>query len=179
MEWDHMNGWVWGMMVVWSLVWIGILGIAAWVVAHWARGGPGPAGPAQPPATTARDLARRATRPRRDQPRRIPATTRRARTSPNRRLNERRSQRRIGSQGARSSRPVAKLTTIVRSFLPPTRRRDQNRCRNQPPAATAANVLAADHRRLIPATVRMRTWPTIVAICCVSTSRSRRAFVVR
>lgn len=50
---DHMNGWGWAMMLVWSLVLIGFLGVAAWVTVHWTRGG---MQAAQPPARTAREL---------------------------------------------------------------------------------------------------------------------------
>jgi putative membrane protein len=34
-----MNGWGWAMMIFWSLIWIGLLGILAYAVINWARGG--------------------------------------------------------------------------------------------------------------------------------------------
>lgn len=39
MYWDHMNGWGWTMMIFWSLIWVGLLGILAYAVVNWARGG--------------------------------------------------------------------------------------------------------------------------------------------
>jgi putative membrane protein len=40
MYWDHMNGWGWTMMVFWSLIWIGFLGLIAWALVQWSRGSP-------------------------------------------------------------------------------------------------------------------------------------------
>jgi hypothetical protein len=37
MYWDHMNGWGWLMMIVWSLIWIGLLGVIAWLAVQWTR----------------------------------------------------------------------------------------------------------------------------------------------
>src|SRR5919197_1828584 len=39
MYWDHMNGWGWTMMTVWSLVWVGFLGVIVWATVHWVRTG--------------------------------------------------------------------------------------------------------------------------------------------
>jgi uncharacterized membrane protein len=51
-----MNSWGWTMVVVWSIVGVGFVGIAAWVAMTWARvGSPGPA-PTQQRARTAREL---------------------------------------------------------------------------------------------------------------------------
>ena len=55
MYWDHMNGWGWTMMVVWSIVWVGFVAVAAWVAVTWARGGSRGSAPPQPPRT-AREL---------------------------------------------------------------------------------------------------------------------------
>jgi putative membrane protein len=57
MYWDHMNGWGWTMMVLWSLIWIGFLGVVAWVAVQWARGGPATSAGGRPPTgKTAREL---------------------------------------------------------------------------------------------------------------------------
>jgi uncharacterized membrane protein len=53
---DHMNSWGWTMMVVWSIVGVGFVGIAAWVGVTWARGGSRGSAPTQPPPKTAREL---------------------------------------------------------------------------------------------------------------------------
>jgi hypothetical protein len=37
MYWDHMSGWGWTMMVVWSAVWIGFLVVVGWAMAQWTR----------------------------------------------------------------------------------------------------------------------------------------------
>jgi putative membrane protein len=37
---DHMNNWGWTMMIVWALLWIGLLGLIAWIAVQWARDGP-------------------------------------------------------------------------------------------------------------------------------------------
>jgi putative membrane protein len=55
MYWDHMNGWGWTMMVVWSFVWIGFLGVAAWFAIHWIRGGQASTTPPAP-TKTAREV---------------------------------------------------------------------------------------------------------------------------
>jgi putative membrane protein len=52
-----MNGWGWTMMIVWSIVWLGFLGVAAWVAVRWARGGhQSPQSVQPPPPRTAREL---------------------------------------------------------------------------------------------------------------------------
>jgi putative membrane protein len=57
MYWDHMNGWGWTVMVVWSLVWIGFLIVLVWAVVEWARRSPQqPQSPQQPPRKSAREL---------------------------------------------------------------------------------------------------------------------------
>ena len=40
MYWDHMNGWGWAMVIVWSAVWIGFLGVLVWAATQWARRSP-------------------------------------------------------------------------------------------------------------------------------------------
>ena len=50
MYWDHMTGWGWLMMVLWSLLWIGLLGVLFWAVVQWARGGSASAPSRHPPA---------------------------------------------------------------------------------------------------------------------------------
>ncbi|MGZ4431210.1 MAG: SHOCT domain-containing protein [Gaiellales bacterium] len=57
MEWDHMNGWGWAMMMFWSLIWIGVLVVVAWVAVQWARGSQD-GRRAQPPAAGERKSAR-------------------------------------------------------------------------------------------------------------------------
>jgi uncharacterized membrane protein len=53
MNWDHMDGWGWTMMVFWSLIWIGFLGVLAWAAVEWIRHGSRSAsGPTQPPHAT-------------------------------------------------------------------------------------------------------------------------------
>ena len=56
MYWDHMNSWGWTMMIVWSLLWIGFLGLIAWVAVQWARGGPSESASKQRSPKTAREL---------------------------------------------------------------------------------------------------------------------------
>ena len=51
-----MTGWGWAMMVLWSFVWIGLLGVALWAVAQWARGGAQRPASAQQPPKAAREL---------------------------------------------------------------------------------------------------------------------------
>jgi uncharacterized membrane protein len=53
---DHMTNWGWTLMVVWSIVGIGFVGIAAWVALTWARGDSRGSAPTQQPAKTAREL---------------------------------------------------------------------------------------------------------------------------
>src|SRR5919109_793196 len=53
MYWDHMDGWAWMMMLIWSLVWIGLVAVGVWAILQWARRDPH----AQSPhPRTARDL---------------------------------------------------------------------------------------------------------------------------
>lgn len=56
MYWDHMNGWGWAIMIVWSLVWIGFLGVIAWIAVQWGRGASRHVPPSEPSGTTARDV---------------------------------------------------------------------------------------------------------------------------
>jgi putative membrane protein len=56
MYWNHMTGWGWTMMLSWSLLWIGLLGVAIWAAARWARGGSHTGPPERLPTHTARDL---------------------------------------------------------------------------------------------------------------------------
>lgn len=45
------------MMIIWSIVWLGFLGIAAWVAFHWARGDTQSTQSVKPPPPrTAREL---------------------------------------------------------------------------------------------------------------------------
>jgi uncharacterized membrane protein len=53
---DHMTSWGWTMMVVWSIVGVGFVGIAAWVALTWARGDSRGSAPTQQPPKTAREL---------------------------------------------------------------------------------------------------------------------------
>jgi putative membrane protein len=53
---DHMDGWGWMMMVLWSIVAIGFVGIAAWFLMTWGHSGSSDSAPSQPPAKTAREL---------------------------------------------------------------------------------------------------------------------------
>lgn len=55
MYWDHMTGWGWGMMVLWSVIWIALLGLAAWAIAARARA----TTPISPRQTEQTDSARR------------------------------------------------------------------------------------------------------------------------
>ena len=56
MDWDHMNGWGWAMMLVWSLVWVGFLGVIAWIAVQWGRGTKRQTPPAEAQGKTAREL---------------------------------------------------------------------------------------------------------------------------
>jgi putative membrane protein len=55
-----MNGWGWTMMVLWSLIWIGFLGVLAWAAVQWVRGGSQisdePASPIKTMNKTAREV---------------------------------------------------------------------------------------------------------------------------
>jgi putative membrane protein len=55
MYWDHMNGWGW-MMIFWSLIWIGVLGLIAWFAIQWGRNSAQGSPPSQPSTKTAREL---------------------------------------------------------------------------------------------------------------------------
>ena len=46
MYWDHMTGWGWAMMILWSLIWIALLGVLISAVMNWTRG---TSAPSQPP----------------------------------------------------------------------------------------------------------------------------------
>jgi putative membrane protein len=56
MYWDHMSGWGWMMMVFWSPIWIGFLGLIAWLAVRWTQTGSRGTSPSQPSAKTARKL---------------------------------------------------------------------------------------------------------------------------
>jgi putative membrane protein len=56
MYWDHMNGWGWTMMIVWSLISIGFLGLIAWLAAEWTRTSSQSTSSSAPTAKTAREL---------------------------------------------------------------------------------------------------------------------------
>ena len=56
MYWDHMNGWGWLMMIVWSLISIGFLGLIAWLAVQWTRTSSRGRSPSRPSAKTAREL---------------------------------------------------------------------------------------------------------------------------
>lgn len=56
MYWDHMNGLGWLMMIVWSLISIGFLGLFAWLAVQWTRTSSRVRSPSEPSATTAREL---------------------------------------------------------------------------------------------------------------------------
>lgn len=56
MYWDHMNGPGWLMMIVWSLISIGLLGLIAWLAVQWTRTSSRGRSPSQPSAKTAREL---------------------------------------------------------------------------------------------------------------------------
>ena len=53
---DHMTGWGWTLIVFWSLFWVGLLGVAIWAAAHWARGNSQAEAPEQPPTKSAHEL---------------------------------------------------------------------------------------------------------------------------
>lgn len=55
MYWDHMNGWGWMVMAFWSLIWIGFLGLIAWLAVQWSRNSSS-SPPSQPSARTAREV---------------------------------------------------------------------------------------------------------------------------
>jgi putative membrane protein len=56
MYWDHMNGWGWTMMIFWALIWIGFLGLIAWLAVQWTRTNSQGSAPSQPSSKTAREL---------------------------------------------------------------------------------------------------------------------------
>jgi putative membrane protein len=56
MYWDHMNGWGWVMMIVWSLISIGFLGLIVWLAVQWTRTSSQGTPPSEPSAKTAREL---------------------------------------------------------------------------------------------------------------------------
>jgi putative membrane protein len=56
MYWDHPNGWGLTMMIFWSLIWIGLLGLIAWFAIQWGRTSSRRVPPTQPSAKTAREL---------------------------------------------------------------------------------------------------------------------------
>jgi uncharacterized membrane protein len=58
MYWDHMNGWGWTMMVFWSLIWIGFLGVLAWAAIERIRGGSQSASGQTPPTNATNKTAR-------------------------------------------------------------------------------------------------------------------------
>jgi putative membrane protein len=58
MYWDHMNGWGWTMMVIWSLIGIGFLGVIAWAAVRWIGGGSQNSGEPVPPSKNATKTAR-------------------------------------------------------------------------------------------------------------------------
>ena len=51
-----MNGWGWGMMIVWSAVWIGFLAVLIWAAVQWVRRTPQDGQPPQPPPRSAREV---------------------------------------------------------------------------------------------------------------------------
>jgi putative membrane protein len=56
MYWDHMSGWGWLMMIVWSLISLGFLGLIAWLAVQWTRTSSQGISPSEPSAKTAREL---------------------------------------------------------------------------------------------------------------------------
>ena len=56
MDGYDMNGWGWAMMLVWSLIGIGFLGIVVWFATQWARSGSRPAPTSTPSTKPARDV---------------------------------------------------------------------------------------------------------------------------
>ena len=55
--WDHMNGWGWMMMMIfWSLLWIGFLGLIARLAVQWSRNSSQSSPASQPSDKTAREL---------------------------------------------------------------------------------------------------------------------------
>jgi uncharacterized membrane protein len=55
MYWDHMTGWGWAMMIVWSLIWIALIAVLISALVNRSRGG---SAPAQPSGEQARPNAR-------------------------------------------------------------------------------------------------------------------------
>ena len=56
MYWDHMTGWGWGIMILWSMIWVGLLVLAAWAIVSWARRSTTPSASRPDPHRSARDL---------------------------------------------------------------------------------------------------------------------------
>jgi putative membrane protein len=56
MYWDHMSGWGWLMMIVWSLISLGFLGLIAWLAVQWTQTSSLGTSPSEPSAKTAREL---------------------------------------------------------------------------------------------------------------------------
>ena len=56
MYWDHMNGWGWTMMVIWSLVRVGFVGVIAWFAVQWTRNSSHSSPPSQSSRKTVRAL---------------------------------------------------------------------------------------------------------------------------
>ena len=57
MYWDHMTGWGWAMMILWSLIWIALIGVLISALVNWSRGSSAPAHPsAEQPRPNAREL---------------------------------------------------------------------------------------------------------------------------
>lgn len=55
-DWNnHMNGWGWTMMILWTVLWIGFLAAVAWAIVQWVRGGT-PVSGSSPSSKTAREL---------------------------------------------------------------------------------------------------------------------------
>jgi len=56
MYWDHMNGWGWMMMIIWSLISIGFLGVIAWLAVQSTQTSSHGRSRSQPSAKTAQEL---------------------------------------------------------------------------------------------------------------------------
>lgn len=51
-----MNGWGWTMIVFWSLIWVGFLGLVAWLGVQWTRNSLRGSPPSESSARTAEEL---------------------------------------------------------------------------------------------------------------------------